>query len=109
MDISKLTIKELQTLANRIQKEIDKRKQKEKSSLLDDIAQIASKHGYSLKDLLGKSPRSATGRKARTRKPVAVKFRHPEQANLTWTGRGRKPLWVTKWLDEGKTMEMLAV
>jgi len=109
MDISKLTTKELQVLLKRIQKEINKRTHQEKSKLLDDITHIASKHGYSLRDLIGKAPRPAKAKKARTRKPVAVKYRHPAQADLTWTGRGRKPHWVTKWLQEGKTMEMLAV
>lgn len=109
MDISKLTTKELQSLMKRIPKEINKRKQREKSRLLDEIAHIASKRGYSLKDLVGKAPRTVKSKKTRARKPVAVKFRHPEQANLAWTGRGRKPHWVTKWLDEGKKMETLAV
>jgi len=109
MDISKLTTKELQALLKRVPKEISKRKQQEKSKLIDHIAQIASEHGYSLKDLIGKAPRSVKSKKARRRKPVAVKYRHPEQPNLTWTGRGRKPHWVTKWLDEGKRLEMLAV
>lgn len=111
MEISKLTTKELEALLKRIQKEINKRKQQEKSKLVDDITQIASERGYSLKDLIGigKARRPVKGKKARKQKPVAVKYRHPEQANLTWTGRGRKPRWVTKWLDEGKTMETLAV
>ena len=109
MDISKLTTEDLQALLKRIPKEINKRKQREKSKLLDEIAQIASKRGYSLRDLVDKAPRSVKGKKARTRRPVAVKYRHPEQANLTWTGRGRKPHWVTKWLNDGKTMATLAV
>lgn len=111
MDISKLTTKELEALIKRIQKEMSKRKQQERSKLVSDIAQIASKRGYSLKDLIGigKAPRQAKRGKAVRRKPVAVKYRHPEQANLIWTGRGRKPHWVTKCLDEGKTIEMLAV
>ena len=111
MDISKLTTKELEALLKRIPKEIDKRRQQEKSKLMDDITQIASKRGYSLKDLIGfgKAPRPAKGKKALKRKPVAVKYRHPEQAELTWTGRGRKPHWVTRWLAGGKTMETLAV
>jgi DNA-binding protein H-NS len=109
MDISKLTTKELQALLKRIPKEIDRRKQQEKSKLVEDITQIASKRGFSLRDLIGRTPRSVKGKKARKRKPVAVKYRHPEQAELTWTGRGRKPHWVTKWLDGGKTMESLAV
>ena len=109
MDISKLTTKELETLLKRVPKEINKRKQQEKSKLIDHITQIASERGYSLKDLIGKAPPSVKTKKARRRKPVAVKYRHPEQADLTWTGRGRKPHWVTKWLDEGKTLEMLTV
>jgi DNA-binding protein H-NS len=109
MDISKLTTKEMEALLKRLPKEIDKRKQQEKSKLVDHITQIASERGYSLKDLIGKVPLSAKFKKARRRKPVAVKYRHPEQASLTWTGRGRKPLWVTKWLGEGKTLEMLVV
>lgn len=109
MDISKLTTKELQALLKRVQKELNKRSRQEKSKLLDDITQIVSKHGYSLRDLIGKSPRPAKVNKVRARKPVAVKYRHPEQVDLTWTGRGRKPHWVTKWLGEGKTMEALAV
>jgi DNA-binding protein H-NS len=109
MDISKLTTKELEALLKRLPKEISKRKQHEKSKLVDHITQIASERGYSLKDLIGKAPPSVKSKKARRRKSVAVKYRHPEQANLTWTGRGRRPLWVTKCLDEGKTLEMLAV
>lgn len=46
MDISKLAAKELQALLKRIPKEIDRRKQREKSRLMEDIAQLASKHGY---------------------------------------------------------------
>ena len=109
MDISKLTTKELQALLKRIPKEINKRKQQEKSKLVDDIRQIASKRGYSLRDLIGKAPRPVRRKSARKRMPVAVKYRHPEQAGLTWTGRGRRPHWVSKWLDEGKSLELLAV
>ena len=109
MDISKLTTKELEALLKRLPKEINKRRQQEKSKLIGHITQIASERGYSLKDLIGKAPPSLKSRKARKRDAVAVKYRHPEHAELTWTGRGRKPHWVTKCLDEGKTMQMLAV
>ena len=114
MDLSKLSSKELQVLLKRIPAEIRKRAQQEKSKLMKEIAHLATKRGYSLKELLGKtsSPIKRTPaktKKARTRKPVAVKYRHPQDANLTWTGRGRKPRWVTEWLAKGKTLESLAV
>jgi len=113
MDISKLSIKELQDFLARIPNELNKRKLQEKTKLLDEITQIASKRGYSIKELIGKAPRSAKGKKvgakAHARKPVPVKYRDPQHRNLTWTGRGRKPRWVTEWLAKGKTMDALAV
>lgn len=37
-----------------------------------------------------------------------VRYVHPENADLTWTGRGRQPKWVTGWLaSESNTLEML--
>lgn len=37
-----------------------------------------------------------------------VTYRHPDDANLTWSpGRGRKPKWLTEFLDSGKTIEDL--
>ncbi|MBK7416327.1 MAG: H-NS histone family protein [Dechloromonas sp.] len=40
---------------------------------------------------------------------VKVKYRHPEDASLEWTGRGRKPKWVEAWLVSGKNMEALGI
>jgi len=33
-----------------------------------------------------------------TRPPV--RYRHPEECTLEWTGRGRKPAWVIAWLKQ---------
>ena len=113
MNISKLSTKELQDLVVRIPDELNKRKLQEKTKLLDEITQIASKRGYTIKELIGKAPISAKGKKAgtkaRARKLVPVKYRDPQHPNLTWTGRGRKPRWVTEGLAKGKKMEALAV
>lgn len=80
MDIAKLTTKELQALLKRIPKEINKRKRQEKAKLVDDTAQIASKHGNTLRELTGKAPCPVKGKKARKRIPVAAKYRHPARA-----------------------------
>ena len=40
---------------------------------------------------------------------VAVKYRHPKDASLQWTGRGRQPKWVEAWLKDGGTIEALAI
>lgn len=38
-----------------------------------------------------------------------VAYRHPDNADLEWSGRGKTPKWVENWLAEGGTMADLAV
>lgn len=40
---------------------------------------------------------------------TTVRFRHPQNQNMTWSGRGRKPAWVQEWLDEGGSLADLDV
>lgn len=40
--------------------------------------------------------------------PVAT-YRHPEDANTTWSGKGRKPRWILEWIESGKPVEELRV
>ncbi|HEY6897479.1 MAG TPA: H-NS histone family protein [Rhodocyclaceae bacterium] len=104
MDLSKLSIAELKELQTRIPAEIQKRKSEEKQQVLKELADLAAAKGFSLDELMAKKS-AKTG----SRKPAAVKYRHPSDSSLTWTGRGRKPLWVAQWLENGKTLEALAV
>jgi len=43
------------------------------------------------------------------RKPVQPKYRNPENSENTWTGRGRRPIWVEQSLSAGKTLEDLLI
>ena len=36
---------------------------------------------------------------------VFPKFRNPEQPSETWTGRGKKPRWLTEQLKSGKQLD----
>lgn len=106
MDLSKLSIAELKELQARIPEAIAKKKNEDKQSVLDEMKALAAAKGYSLDELVGKSK---AGRKPGSRGPVPVKYRHPQNSSLTWTGRGRKPVWVAEWLNSGKKIEALAV
>ena len=58
--------------------------------------------GYSLADLIGTEVKP-------TRAPAAAKYSHPENAAVTWSGRGRKPLWFVTAVEAGKSPEDMAV
>ena len=42
-------------------------------------------------------------------KKVAPKYRNPANKTETWTGRGRKPLWIIALLKSGKKPEDFAI
>lgn len=108
MDISKLSIKELQELQAIIPEEIKSRMVQEKKAVLNEIVELAAKRGYKLDELLGQQD-SAPIKKNGTRKPAKIKYRSPDDSSLTWTGRGKKPVWVAAWLNQGKSLEALKV
>ena len=44
-----------------------------------------------------------------TKSIVAAKYRNPSDALQTWSGRGKRPLWLNAALKAGKKLEELAV
>lgn len=104
MDLSSLSVAQLRDLQQQIPAEIKRRESEEKLTILNEVRAFAKARGYAIEDLLGKEVKvKAAGGK------VKVKYRHPQNAELEWTGRGRKPKWVEAWLSSGNTIESLLV
>lgn len=103
MDLSTLTLVELKSLLNLVPAEIKRREKDEKTKALKDLEALAAERGFTLQDLI----EGSAAKKARL--PVAVKYRHPQQADLQWTGRGRQPKWVAEFLATGGSLEQLSV
>jgi len=102
MDLSKLDHDELDRLKKDIDKELKRRlrdgiKEAQKKARL-----LAEKYGLSVQDLVG-----GTGSKAGA--TGTVRFRHPDDASKTWSGRGRKPGWIKEWEGANKSLEVLRV
>lgn len=104
MDLSSLTIAQLNNLQQQIPAELKRREAQEKTNALNEVRAFAKARGFALEELLGKEVKV----KAPTGK-VKVKYRHPENASLEWTGRGRQPKWVAEWLAKGGSLESLTV
>lgn len=104
MDLSTLTIAQLRDLQQQIPVELKRREAQDKANILNEVRAFAKARGFALEELVGKEAKI----KAPTGK-VKVKYRHPENATLEWTGRGRQPKWVAEWLANGGTMDLLTV
>lgn len=118
MDISSLSLNELRRLQTKVEAEIRRRSDTAKKDLLKRMQKLAAEHGMSLNEVLGQEASekpAAAPKKAAAAKPVkkaakpasAVKFRHPENPAIGWTGHGRKPQWVIDWLAQGKALDEL--
>jgi DNA-binding protein H-NS len=105
MDLSTLSVAQLRDLQQQIPAEIKRREAQEKINILNEVRAFAKARGYAIEDLLGKESKVKTtaGNK------VKVKYRHPQNPELEWTGRGRKPKWVEAWVAGGASLENLLV
>lgn len=104
MDLTTLSLVQLKELQQRIPAEMKRREEAEKIAFLNEMREMAQQRGLSLDDVLGKPKKGA-----RAGSTVKVKYRHPSNAGLEWTGRGRTPVWVREWVEQGNSLESLLV
>ncbi|MGH1331239.1 MAG: H-NS family nucleoid-associated regulatory protein [Paracoccaceae bacterium] len=114
MDIKSLSLAELRKLSARVEKAIIAEEKRLKKAALAEIKSVAQKHGLSLAEIAGaekapaKKPKVKKAKK-KTGAKVAPKYRNPADADQTWTGRGRRPLWVVAALESGKTLDDISI
>jgi DNA-binding protein H-NS len=104
IDLSGLSVVELNDLQHEISVEIESRGKEERQKLLQEFRERAKALGVSLEDLM-------SGQKAKSRNvgKVAAKYANPADASQTWTGRGKRPRWVNDCLATGKELDDLKV
>ena len=103
IDLSKLNDKDLKKLTADIDKELKSREKKQKSAARAAAEAAAKKHGFSLSELVGGK---GTGAK---RAPAAPKYRNPDDAAQTWSGRGRQPAWFKEAIAKGTDPKKLEI
>lgn len=100
-NLEAMSLKELRQLQKDLAKAISTYEDRHKSEARAKLEVIAKEMGYALADLIGVNVKT-------TRVPAAAKYRHPENAALTWSGRGRKPQWFADHINAGKDPSDLA-
>ncbi|GAB1594575.1 H-NS histone family protein [Lysobacter claricitrinus] len=118
VDLNSMSAKELEALINQAKKRrtvLSKRKPI--ATVRSRLEQIARAEGYSIAELFGargtasSADPAAPGAKG-TRKPskmagikVAPKYRNPDNASETWSGRGKQPRWLQAHTDKGRALD----
>lgn len=104
VNLDKMSLKELLDLEGKLDKAIANARERERTEVKQKIEAIVQNAGFSVNELFGgRAPAAAKGRQ------VAAKYVNPENRAETWTGRGRKPRWLTAKLEKGAKLEDFAL
>jgi DNA-binding protein H-NS len=97
-----LSRKELRQLHKDLAKAISAYEDRHKAEARAKLEVIAKEMGYSFAELIGVEAKT-------THAPTVEKYRHPENAAVTWSGRRWKPQWFVEALEAGKAPGELAI
>ncbi|ETX14051.1 hypothetical protein OCH239_05270 [Roseivivax halodurans JCM 10272] len=103
IDVSALSKDELLKLRKDLDKAIENYDRRQRKEALAAAEAKAREMGFSLAELTGGSAGAEKG----TVNPP--KYQHPENPELTWTGRGRQPAWIKERLAEGKSLDAFLI
>ena|SRR5690606_11683672 len=108
VNLDKMSLKELLDLEAKLEKAISTARERERAEVRQKIEAIVQNAGFSVNELFGgrSSPGRASVGKGRQ---VAAKYVNPDNRSETWSGRGRKPRWLTAKLEKGAKLEDFAV
>ena len=114
------SLPELEELALRIQAEIIKREQEEAEKIRQALAEAeaaaervrqeadaAAAAAAAAEEARLAAEREAAAQKAAAAQPI--RYMHPSNRALTWSGLGPRPEWISAWLATGGTLYALEV
>ncbi len=104
IDISSLSIKELNDLIGHAQAQIAKKEKALVAEAKAKMAAIAQEYGYSIETIM-----SAPAKGRGSRGKAEPKYANPDNPGQTWAGRGRKPTWLEAALKKGKKLESFKI
>jgi len=106
IDLKALSPKELQSLIANAEAQMHAAKTNQVQELRKKIDTLLGNAGLTLADVYPTRGGGKTGKRG----VVAPKYRNPEDASQTWTGRGKRPLWFAAALKKrGVTVESLLI
>jgi DNA-binding protein H-NS len=104
IDLSNHSLSLLRALQQQVEDEIKKRQKDEVAEVQKRILDLAKSVGMTVEQIMaGTQNRKPT-------KTATVRYQHPDQPELQWTGRGRKPHWIQEYLNaSGKALDSLLI
>jgi DNA-binding protein H-NS len=114
---SNWSVDKLNKELEKIQRVIKTKEARDKKATLAKLVLVARKSGFELHELMDTAavakavPRTVRvpSRKTGKRGKVAPKYRNPANESETWSGRGRQPIWVKDFVENGGSMDQVTI
>ena len=87
------TIAELEEIKTQIENKIIKLRKQEISNARKKIQEMADELGVDVADLVPQLNK------------IAAKYVNPKDSSETWSGRGKRPLWLNRAIEKGGKLE----
>ncbi|RYH00729.1 H-NS histone family protein [Salipiger sp. IMCC34102] len=98
IDLDSMSLEELKALQKDVNKAVDGFEGKRRKEALAAVEAAARENGFTLAEL--------TGQPSKKSKLVSPpKYVHPENPEMTWTGRGRQPEWMKDAIENGRSKD----
>jgi DNA-binding protein H-NS len=98
IDLSSMSLEELKKLQKNVNKAVDGYQDRQRKEALAAAEAAARKMGFTLAEL-------TEGPSNKTKVVSPPKYRHPENTEQTWTGRGRQPEWMKDAIESGRSKD----
>lgn len=98
VDLDTMSLAELKDLQKAVNKAVDTFEERKKLEARQVLEEKAREMGFNLNELIQQGKRT-------TKRVNPPKYRHSENPELTWSGRGRQPAWIKEIIESGGTLD----
>jgi len=110
-NLKAMTVKELTKLKNDAEKALKIAEERLRKDALKAAEKAAAEFGFQLTELTPEKKTKVVkkGPKGKPKAKAKAKYRNPANPEQTWSGRGRKPLWINEALSSGADITDLEI
>lgn len=98
--LNKMNVDQLKQARAHIDVLLAEKRSESRNRLIEIMKQEAHKQGFKLDEIFGGAKKTNM---------ADVKYRHPKDRSLTWSGRGRPSKWLADLVAKGHSREEFAV
>ncbi|HEY8220011.1 MAG TPA: H-NS histone family protein [Methylobacter sp.] len=95
-DYQNLSERELQAVIENAERALKNKQANKRKEVITQIKELAASIDVTVE--IHETEKTSTRKGSR----VAIKYRHPDDHNKTWTGRGVAPKWMQELLSKGR-------